>query len=159
MACKSLGGQPLIPKSEHHFKILHIEETRIGQTKELELVYGKCQSTIWFPVLKSNDLMELVEYGNKSNKIANKITDILPQWKVGNNGEEFQKCWTLSITKKSIEDKSCEFLKCCISCIWPQKPVLRLRGLCQKSSIDSHYTIVIGFNHHGVFGKVIDIHK
>ena len=159
LACKSLGGQAFLPTSEHHFNVIQIEETRISQSKELELIYSGCQATIWFPVIKSNDLRELVEFDNKSNTVAQKIQDILPQWKVGNNGDHFQRCWNMDIKKQSIEDKNCDLVKSCITCIWLQKPVLRLRGLCKKSSMDSHYTMVIGFNYHGVFGKNFEIHK
>ena len=158
MACKSLGGQPLIPTTAHHFKIIDIEETRIRQTTELENIYSGCQYMIWFPVIKSNNLTEILEYDNRSNTVAQKIQDILPQWKVGNNGDRFQRCWTMDIKKQSVEDKNCDFVKSCLSCIWLQKPVLRLRGLCKKSFMDNHYTMVIGFNYHGVFGKNFEIH-
>lgn len=152
-ACKSLGGKPFLPRSDFDFKIMQIEDTRISQTNEIKEMYDGCKAKHWFPVMKSNDLTRILEYGNKSNEIAKDLQDILPHWNIENDGYEFQQCWVIDFKKKKAYDKECKLMKSCISCIWPKKPEIRLRGLCPNSMIEDHYTSVTGFNHHGVIGK------
>ena len=155
LACKSFGGQTLLPTSEFHFEIIAREDARLIQTKELETMYNDCKTAAWYPVIKSDDLSELMDFDNRSKKIATHFHDFLPDWSVSNDGMGFQKCWIMDYKKRKLRDKDCSLAKSCINCVWPQKPILRLRGLCKKSYIEDHYTLVNGFNHNGILGKII----
>ena len=148
-----MGGKSLLPTTDFHFNIIQIEENRITDNEEIGKVYEGCQSNIWFPIIKSEDLSELVEFDDQSKKVASNMRELFPKWDIDNGGNEFQKCWTINYKRQQVYDKDCKTVKSCINCIWQKKPVLRLRGLCRKSEIENHYTVVTGFNHDGVFGK------
>ena len=106
------------------------------------------------PVIKSNDMAKLVEFDNRSNEIATVMEDILPHSEIEDDGFEFQKCWIMDTYRNKVYDKECLYEKRCVACVWPKKPVLRLRGLCPTSKIEDHYTPVIWFNYHGVIGNI-----
>ena len=150
-ACKSIGAEALITTTQFHFKIVDIETTRIKNTKELQDISKQCQTKIWFPVKKSNNRSGIVDLNN--NLIANNIKEILPDFMVENDGSYFQKCWILKFKSYEVEDKTCETTKSCITCIFHQKPTLRLRGLCEKAKIEDEYTPVTNFNYNGTIGK------
>ena len=152
-ACKSLGADVLIPTSQLHFKIVNLEATRIKNTQELQEVSKSCYSRIWMPVKKSNSQTELVDLNNKV--IANNMKELLPDYTVENDGSYFQKCWIVNFKSFQVQDKNCETSKGCITCNFQQKPILRLRGLCEKSKIEDEYTTVTNFNYNGTIGKTL----
>ena len=150
-ACKSLGADVLIMTTKSHFKILDIEATRIKETKELQDISKSCNTRIWFPVKKSNKLQEIVDLNNKF--IANDMKELLPDFTVFNDGRYFQKCWVIYLKSYEVGDLNCDTSESCITCNFQQKPILRLRGLCENSRIEDEYTPVIKFNYNGTIGK------
>lgn len=151
IACKSLGADVLIMTSKYHFKIVDIEAKRIKETKELQDISKSCVSWIWIPVKKTNSLQEIVDLNNKY--IANSMKELLPDFKVSKEGRHFQKCWVINLKSHHVKDLNCETLESCITCNFQQKPILRLRGLCENSRIEDEYTPVVKFNYNGTIGK------
>ena len=146
----------LIPSTDQDFKIIGIEESRMRSTNVLDKIYDEtCGTYLWYPVTKSNDLKELLDGNDKSRPLNKTIKQLLPNWEIEDDGKMIQKCWMMDYKRKYISDRDCLGINSCFSCLWPEKRILRLRGLCRKAKIEDHYTFVTRFNFKGVVGKQI----
>ena len=138
----------MLPETPAHFQVLKSEESRIKGVDELKDV---CSNRIWLQIIKSDDLKSISKFNNPSEKLADNVKDLFPSnWRIEQDGKEFQKCWLMEQRKNFTLDKDCFSVKSCAICKWVKEPTLRLKGLCEKSEIEDHYTIMSRFNYNGV---------
>ena len=158
-ACLSFGGELLAPyESQEYSSILKLEEERLGQYKNLNDIYRKqCKRRIWVPIIKSDNLIEMLDYNNRSNVVAPSAEELVPKgWTGENDGLHLQMCYLVENRKKYLADKDCSQTRSCISCLWKKRPRFKVRGFCAKANtLETYYTFVHNFHYDGFIGKSI----
>ena len=159
IGCQAFGAQMLQPfASSKYLFILGLEDKRVRENVHVRRTYVDiCESRNWVPVYKSekfDQTLTLMDYNNRSEVVAYNINDLPPEaWKVEYDGSFLQRCYVVDYEDSTFIDRSCTKVKSCIACLWEKRPILRIRGLCQKAYIEDHYVFVTRFYVNGMIGK------
>ena len=159
IACQAFGAQMLQPfASSDYIYILGLEDQRIRQNEVLSKIYvDTCQSRNWVPVYKSENFdktLTILDFNNQSKVLTTNINDLPPaEWEVEYDGSKLQRCYLVDYEDRILLDKNCVKVESCIACLWESRPILRIRGLCPKASIEDHYVFVTLYYVNGMIGK------
>ena len=159
IACQAFGAQMLQPfASSDYLSILGLEDKRIRQNEVLSKIYvDTCQSRNWVPVYKSENFdktLTILDFNNQSKVLTTNINDLPPaEWEVEYDGSKLQRCYLVDYEDRILLDKNCVKVESCIACLWESRPILRIRGLCPKASIEDHYVFVTLYYVNGMIGK------
>ena len=161
IACQAFGAQMLQPfASMDYLYILGLEDKRIRQNEVLGKIYvDTCQSRNWVPVYKSENFdktLTILDFNNQSKVLTTNINDLPPaEWEVEYDGSKLQRFYLVDYEDRILLDKNCVKVESCIACLWESRPILRIRGLCPKASIEDHYVFVTLYYVNGMIGKYL----
>ena len=151
IVCNAWGGKLFFPESMNDLiQMKNIVNNGGNVLKNYTYNKNICRGEVWFPIYKSDGLTKWVDYNNQSN-IANFKTPFI----VENDGQFLQKCARFSdIGSNVIKDSSCNENMCFFGS-WKPYMSLRLRGLCEKSTIEYNYLLTNYFQRDEFLRKTI----
>ena len=149
--CNAWGSKLFFPESSNDLTLMKDRVTNGGKVLKY-YTYNKniCKGEVWFPIYKSHGFNKWVELNDKSKEANFKMSFVIK-----NDGQFIQKCARISdIGSNVVKDTSC-FEHMCLFCSWKPYTSFRLRGLCEKSSIEDSYTVTNYFFRDEILRKII----
>ena len=143
-ACKSLGGQTLIPDSKSENENMLKDFNRKSPILQ-KLVDESCgpERNVWVPIIKKED--SWMHFNNRSENMASIGSRVV------SNGNDLQECAYYKTATHYYGDDACT-AKFCVFCEWKKKLQFTLRGLCTKSTIEDYYVLTSYLFFNGLLG-------
>ena len=148
--CTAWGSKLFLPESSNDLKSMKDCVTNGGEVLR-NYTYNKniCKGEVWFPIYKSDGFNKWVDLNDKSIEVKFKMSFVIK-----NDGQFIQKCARISdIGSNVVKDSSC-IEQMCLFCSWKPYTSFRLRGLCEKSTIEDSYTVTTYFYRDEILRKI-----